>query len=39
MRHLFASCFAVTTLSFSAVPAAADDQADCTAGIAMIRAP
>ena len=37
MRHVFASCLVVTALSFS-VPASADDRADCTAGIAMIRA-
>jgi len=38
MRQLFAPCLVVTALSFSAVPAAADDRADCAAGIAMIRA-
>jgi hypothetical protein len=37
MRYVFASCLVVTALSFS-VPASADDRADCTAGIATIRA-
>ena len=36
MRHVFASCAAALVLWI--VPARADDQATCAAGIAMIRA-
>jgi hypothetical protein len=38
MRHQFASCIAVAAFAFSVMPAAADDQAECTAGITMIKA-
>jgi hypothetical protein len=37
MRHLLAYCVALATLASSTLPAAADDQAECTAGIAMIK--
>jgi hypothetical protein len=38
MRHLFMSCLVLTTFAPSVMPAVADDQAECTAGIAMIKA-
>jgi hypothetical protein len=38
MRHMFASCLAVGAIAPSAMPVTADDQGDCTAGIAMIKA-
>ena len=38
MRHLLALCLTVAMLASSALSAAADDRAECTAGIAMIRA-
>jgi len=38
MFHLFVPCMVVAAIAFSVMPAAADDQADCNAGIAMIRA-
>ncbi|ANY82455.1 hypothetical protein BB934_29630 (plasmid) [Microvirga ossetica] len=38
MRHLFMSCLVLTTFASSVMPAVADDQAECTAGIAMIKA-
>lgn len=38
MRPLLMSCLVLTTFASSVMPTVADDQADCTAGIAMIKA-
>jgi hypothetical protein len=38
MRHPFWLCLIVASLTSAAVPAAADDQAECSAGITMIKA-
>lgn len=38
MRHLFVPCIAVAAIAFSVMPAAADDQDECNAGIVMIEA-
>ena len=38
MRQLFVSCLAVAAFVSSVMSAAADDQAECTAGIDMIKA-
>jgi hypothetical protein len=38
MRHMFVSCLVVGAIAPSAMPVTADDQGDCTAGIAMIKA-
>ena len=37
MRHLFVPCMVVAATVSSVVPAEADDQAECNAGIAMIK--
>jgi hypothetical protein len=38
MRHPFVSCLAIVAFASAAMPAAANDQAECSAGIAMIKA-
>lgn len=38
MRHLFVPCMVVAAIASSVKPAAADDEAECNAGIAMIKA-
>jgi hypothetical protein len=37
MRHQFASCLVLAAFAVSTMPAAADDQAECSAGITMIK--
>jgi hypothetical protein len=38
MRQLFVSCLVLASFASSVIPAAADDEAECSAGIAMIKA-